>query len=164
MSNTIRPSSFQRIVIGATTLAALLLVVPTGAGAGGFLSPGTQNAGEAPPKPEYAVPAKRMEVSGEGTDAIVAQLKNAQMRVHESRQNAETAEYDLQRARTRRYPRGEALEKLRIQVVDMGSERVAAEQEFTALVEEARRAGVPMGTLAPYMDFADQIRAGQTGK
>ena len=42
---------------------------------------------------------------GDDVEALTAQLKNAEMRVREAWQNAEAAESDYSRARTRRYPR-----------------------------------------------------------
>jgi hypothetical protein len=150
----------------ATGLAALILLAASAAGAGGFLSPGTQNdeASKAKPKSEFVAPAKRMDVQGDGVEAKLAELKNAEMRVVEGWQNASTADAQLRRARTRRYPRGEALEEIRQQAIELGTEKVAAESNFLQTVEDARRAGVPMGTLSRYMDLADTIRSRQAAR
>ena len=141
----------------ATILVAVSIVCPGAAAAGGFLSPGKTDADEASPKREYVAPAKRMDVQGDGVDALIAELKNAEMRVREAWQNAWTAEEEYTRARTRRYPRGTALEEIKQRTYDMGREQIAAEQEFSKLVEKARRGGVPMGTLSPFMDLDREI-------
>lgn len=112
-------------------------------------------------KPTWAAPAKRMPVEGEGTDALEARLQNAEMRVREAMQNAAAADYNYTRARTRRYPRGEALQEIKDRVVEMRDELVAAENDFMSMVDEARAGGVPMGTLMPYMDLSDEIKKNQ---
>jgi hypothetical protein len=148
----------------ALVVAAVTLLTAAGASAGGFLSPGVKDDDANAPKPGYVAPAKRMDVSGDGPDALVAELKNAEMRVREAWQNAFTAEEELTRARTRRYPRGAALEELRQRTVELGNEQIAAEKDFVQTVEKARRGGVPMGQLAPYMDFEQEIRARQQSR
>jgi hypothetical protein len=142
-------------VIGCATLG-LALAAP--GFAGGFLD---TSEPKDPEQPTWAAPAKRLPVEGEGADAAEAKLKNAEMRVREAQQNAATAEWAYTRARTRRYPRGEALEEIRTRLAEMNDELVTAEREFVDIVEEARRAGVPAGTLMPYMDLADEIRRDQ---
>lgn len=147
----------------AISMAVLLgLAVATPALAGGLLRSGkTETESE---KPTWAVPAKRQPVEGEGTDALQARLSNAEMRVKEAMQNAAAADYQYTRARTRRYPRGEALQEIKDRVGKMQSELTEAENDFMGLVEEARREGMPMGTLMPYMDFSDQIRKNQSAR
>ncbi len=153
-----RRSALQRhldLVLRAFALIpAVALATP--ALAGGFLD---NSKPEEPVKHTWAVPAKRMPVEGDGTDAMVARLENARMRVEESQQNVETARFDLGRARTRRYPRGDKLKEIQDRVVDMVEERDAARSDFVELVTEARAAGVPAGTLMPYMDLSDEIES-----
>jgi len=150
--------SFVRGLAPAVVLLATALLVASPAIAGGFLD---NSAPEETEKPTWAVPAKRLPVEGEGVDAMEARLQNAEMRLQEARQNAAAAEWAYTRARTRRYPRGEALQEIENRMAEMNAELESARSEFVALVEEARRAGVPAGTLMPYMDLADEIRRGQ---
>ncbi len=140
-----------------SVLIATSLLWPGTAIAGGFLTPGPSAADEASPKRGYVAPAKRMEVDGDGADALLAELNNGEMRLREAWQNAFTAEQDYGRARIRRYPRGNGLLELETRAFEMGNEQIAAEQDFSRLVEKARRGGVPMGTLTPFMDLEDEI-------
>jgi hypothetical protein len=142
-------------MLGAVLATALTLVAPA-AWAGGYLKPGT--SGETKQAPTWAAPAARMPVEGEEGEAIAAELHNAEQRVLEALQNAETADYQLTRARTRNYPRGEGLQTLKVQDQDARRERNAAANDFSALVERARREGVPMGTLSRYMDLDDRLK------
>lgn len=153
-----RVTRHARGLARAIGCAALGLVLAAPGFAGGFLD--TSEPSD-PEQPTWAAPAKRLPVEGEGADAAEAKLKNAEMRVREAQQNAATAEWAYTRARTRRYPRGEALEEIRTRMAEMNDELATAEREFVDLVEEARRAGVPAGTLMPYMDLADEIRRNQ---
>ena len=140
--------------VALLAVAAALLVAPA-AHAGGYLESGKPASSS---RPTWAVPGERVPVEGEGEDARLAQLENARMRVQEAQQNQATAEWTYTRARTRRYPRGDALQEIINRVVEMNRERAEAETEFVALVEQARQAGVPAGPLSPYMDLADEIR------
>jgi len=142
-------------MVGLLALVPLAnLAAPTDAQAGGFLE---ETAPRNTDKTKYAVPAKRMDVQGEGLDAIEAELENTRLAVSEAIQNAEAAEQILKRARHRSYPRGAALEELRAHKTDALKERAAAEQTFRATVEKARRLGVPNGTLMDYEDYAEWI-------
>jgi len=154
------PASLRRV---ARMLASvgLGLVLATPALAGGFLD---DDAPKETARPEWATPAERVPVEGEGADAAEAQLKNAEMRLREAQQNAATAEWAYTRARTRRYPRGEALQEIETRMADMKKELAEAEREFMNTVEAARREGVPAGTLMPYMDLADQLRREQAAR
>ena len=76
-----------------------------------------------------------------------------------------TAQQLLTKARIRRYPRGEPLFEIRDRVIFLEAERESAESEFLILAEQARREGMPAGTLSSFMEFSDQIlrdRAGRT--
>ena len=148
----------------ATILIATSILWPGSAGAGGFLTPGKTGADEEVRKLEYVAPAKRMDVAGDGVDALIAELKNAETRVREAWQNAWTAEQEYTRARTRRYPRGAALEEIKQRTYEMGREQVTAELDFSKIVDKARRGGVPMGTLAPFMDLELEIGRRQQGR
>jgi uncharacterized protein YqfA (UPF0365 family) len=97
-------------------------------------------------------------VQGDEHTAWEAKLYNAKLRVVESNQNYDAARYHLTRARTRRYPRGEALEAMQAQVQDLRRERADSEADFSTTLQEARRAGVPAGILMDYMDVEDEIR------
>jgi hypothetical protein len=139
-------------MIGLLALVPLAdLAAPTDAHAGGFLE---ETAPRNTDKKKYAVPAKRLDVQGEGLQAIEADLENAKLAVGEAIQNEEAAAQFLKRARHRSYPRGAALEELRANATDTHRERIAAEQTFQATVEKARRLGVPNGTLMDYEDYA----------
>lgn len=160
LSRIATPASLRRV---GRTLACVGLGLALGgpALADGYLDNDTPKE---PTKPEWAVPAKRLPVEGEGVDASEAKLKNAEMRLREAQQNATTAEWAYTRARTRRYPRGDALMEIQQRAADMKKELADAEREFMDTVEAARRDGVPAGTLMPYMDIADQIRRDQAAR
>ena len=151
----------RRHLVRALLLATVALSLASGAMADGFLDNSTPDE---PRKPTWAVPAKRMPVEGTGGSAAEAELRNAKMRLLEARQNADTAMWSYTRARTRRYPRGEALVKIRNRLAEMNNELTAAENDFVAFVEKARQSGVPAGTLLPYMDIADEIRRAERSK
>ena len=148
--------ALRRLMLGAMFVSAVSLAAPA-TFAGGFLE-----AGSGKPKtqetPTWAAPAARQPVEGEGVEALAAELHNAELRVLEAMQNAETARYQLGRARTRNYPRGEALEELKQQDQEARRERATAAGDFSTLVERARQEGVPMGTMARYMDLDDRLR------
>lgn len=151
----------SRAAAGLLVLALCLALPASSTLAGGFLESGRSESSKQSSAPEWAVPAAREPVEGEDMDELqilAAKLQNAENRAKEAIQNAETAQYQLTRARTRNYPRGEALEELRKQAQDTRRERAAAADDFSKLVEEARRAGMPMGTLSRYMDFDDRLR------
>jgi hypothetical protein len=156
-STTLRGLGHGHGPILLAILATAFMLVAPAALAGGFLEAGGGNE-KSNEAPTWAVPAARKPVEGEGTEALAAELHNAELRVQEALQNAETAAYQLKRARTRSYPRGQALEDLKRQDQETRRERTAAANEFSALVERARRAGVPMGTLSRYMDLDDRIQ------
>jgi len=136
---------------------AIALALAASADAGGILKPGTQSNDSVKKKPEFVAPAARKPVEGDGDDVIQARLHNAELEVREAHQNTEAAEWGYNRARTRRYPRGEALQALRDRRDSMRQDRDVAEQSFTRMVDEARRSGVPIGTLSNYMDLVDEI-------
>jgi hypothetical protein len=138
---------------------ALLLALP--AAGGGFLD--NSKPAQAEP-PEYAAPAARKPVEGDDNAAWEAQLHNAKLRVEEAHQNYTAADYALTRARTRRYPRGDALEAMRSQTADLRREQAAAEADFSNVLEDARQSGVPAGVLMDYMDFDDEIRRRQASR
>jgi hypothetical protein len=147
------------------SILGLLLALP--AAGGGFLEnskPNDNSKAKEVQRPEYAVPAARKPVEGDAFAAWEAQLHNARLRVEEAQQNHTAADYALTRARTRRYPRGEALDQLRAQTADLLREQAAAETDFNQLLEDARRAGVPAGVLMDYMDFGDEIQRRQAAR
>jgi hypothetical protein len=145
-----------RTAIRTSILCAIALGLASPVHAGGYLDNSAPKTSE---KPTWAVPAKRMAVEGDDADAMTAELHNAELRVREAQQNEETATWAYTRARTRNYPRGDALEEIRTRMTEMEKERVDAEKSFLDLVDRARGAGVPVGTLSAYMDLADQIRS-----
>jgi hypothetical protein len=155
----VRPSALS----GGVLIAGLSLMVGTAALSGGFQSNRSpdQPSQQKQEPPTYAVPAARMPVAGDEFHEITTELINSEMRVKESMQYAETMQSTLSRARTRRYPRGAALEDLRAKVTQAASERDTAQNNFLQLVETARRAGVPNGTLVRYLDLADLVRQDQ---
>ena len=106
-------SGFVLVLVAAFGMAVGL------AQAGGFLQPRTSAAEE---RPQWAVPEKRLEVTGSDEQATLARLENARMRLLEAQQNAQTANFLLTRARTRRYPRGEALRQIQDQVAQWNQE------------------------------------------
>ncbi len=136
-------------------ISILLLAAPVLAG--GFLDNSTPSNQKQ--RPEYAPPAALKEVEGEGVDAWKAKLENAVTILREARQNSNTADYNLTRARTRRYPRGEGLQELRDLQARFAKELVEARAALDETIEEARRAGVPSGILADYWDIQEQIEA-----
>jgi hypothetical protein len=159
-----RRNRLIRGLVVAAGLTGLLTLVVSTVSAGGFLSPGRQET-ESIGKPTWAVPAARKPVEGEaeGTEAIEAELFNAELRITEAMQNAETAAYQYKRARTRNYPRGDALQALKVQAQETSGERSAAADEFSDIVERARRDGVPMGTLTHYLDLDERLDGERAG-
>jgi hypothetical protein len=162
-----RPISLAAILFGVL-LAGLSLMAGGAALAGGFQSnrsPGesTTSTQKTPP-PAYAAPAARMPVEGDEDQMMAAELANAEMRVKEAMQNVEAAQANLTRARTRRYPRGAALEEIRTNLSDSQRERDTAQNDFLKLVEKARQAGMPAGTMMRYMDLADRVRQDQQAR
>jgi hypothetical protein len=150
-TKTYRLTSARRLA-----LIAFALGLSSNVQAGGYLDnsePATQE------KPSWAVPAERMAVEGDDASALQAEVHNAQLRVVEAQQNEATAEWAYTRARTRNYPRGDALEELRTRYAELSKERADAEKSFLELVDRARQAGVAPGTLSPYMDLADEIQS-----
>lgn len=135
---------------------AFALGLASSAQAGGYLDNSAPSTNE---KPSWAVPAKRMAVEGDDASALQAELHNAQLRVVEAQQNETTAEWAYTRARTRNYPRGDALVEMRTRYTELSKERADAEKSFLELVDRARQAGIAPGTLSPYMDLADEIRS-----
>ncbi|MCH2186487.1 hypothetical protein MK280_11520 [Myxococcota bacterium] len=143
----------------AAVLAWTFFIPGSVAFAGGFLSPGS-SASER--RPTWAAPAKRLEVSGLSEDeALLARLENARMRLLEAEQNAVTANFNLTRARTRRYPRGEGLRELQERQATWEREQREAEVDFLRLLDEARRQGVGSGRLLPFEEIADEIESGR---
>lgn len=142
--------------VRAAILCGIALGLAAPVQAGGYLDNSEPKTSD---KPTWAVPAKRMPVEGDDTDAMMAELHNAELRVREAQQNEETARWTYTRARTRNYPRGEALVEVRTRLTEMEKERAEAEKSFVDLVERARTAGVPFGTLSSYMDLAEQIQS-----
>jgi septal ring factor EnvC (AmiA/AmiB activator) len=102
------------------------------------------------PAPAAAEPAKASEAPGltdEAVAAWVVRLDEAQEKLARTRSRLAADEAALTRARHRRYPRGEALDALKARVAKGRTDLEAAETELPALLEEARRAGVPPGAL-----------------
>jgi hypothetical protein len=139
-------------------IALAMLSSATDAGAAGFLD---NSAPKKVERPTYAAPAARKPIEGEGSDALEGALYNANLRVQESRQNYETALYSYKRARTSNYPRGAALEKIRVRLADMEKERDAAENDFLAAYDAARRGEVPAGVLMSYDELEEEILRGR---
>ena len=105
-----------------------------------------------------APPAARSPSPDDALSAWRAKLDDAQRRVTNAQSNERIANQNYSRARSRRYPRGEALQEIKQQQVQTRLEREEAEQDFSVVLEQARRAEVPTGILAPYMDFEDQMQ------
>lgn len=82
----------------------------------------------------------------------IEQLDQARQRVELARERLAEAKAALQDQRQRRYPRGEDKEELEAAVIEAQEEVAAAEAELPALLEKARRAGVPWGVLRQYED------------
>ena len=74
-------------------------------------------------------------------------------------QNAAAANFNLTRARTRRYPRGEALKDLKERQAAWQREQREAETDFLRVLGEARRRGVGSGRLLPFDEIADEIES-----
>ena len=141
-------SGFVLVLVAAFGMAVGL------AQAGGFLQPRTSAAEE---RPQWAVPEKRLEVTGSDEQATLARLENARMRLLEAQQNAQTANFLLTRARTRRYPRGEALRQIQDQVAQWNQESQEAQAAFRSLLGQARRQGIGPGSLRPFTELAEQM-------
>jgi hypothetical protein len=155
-------------ILSGVLLAGLSLMAGGAALAGGFQTTRTPEQ-TTPPKQKtpprtYAAPAARMPVEGDEDQMMAAELGNSEMRVKEAMQNVEAAQANLSRARTRRYPRGAALEEIRTHLSDSERERDTAQNDFLKLVETARQAGMPAGTMMRYMDLADRVRQDQQAR
>ena len=122
------------------TLAAFTL--PAHAGAGETGSQGANAADE-----------------DEGDDAEVAglvkQLDDAMQRVDTARRSLEQLEDAKGRGASRRYPRGDAKAKYLEDLKLARAEYEAARRALPDAVEDARRAGLPPGLLAPYEEAAE---------
>jgi chromosome segregation ATPase len=96
-------------------------------------------------------PAKPNEDTGAASEQVTAaweaRLSEAQARITTARERAESSERALTRARHRKYPRGESLDRLVAAADDARADLAAAEAELPALVEQARAAGVEPGVL-----------------
>ena len=109
------------------------------------------------PNPTWIEPGEPIPVEGVGWTPVRIKLENSEARVRRSWHNLATAQILLTHARVRRYPRGEPFFKIRDRVIFLESERTASETQFLELVQQARRGGMPAGTLSPFMDFSAEI-------
>jgi hypothetical protein len=104
----------------------------------------------APPAPSFGEPAKAgesEELSSVTEDAWIDRIETAAAQLEKTRAQLRANEGALTRARHRRYPRGDALQTLETSVEVGRAALEAAEAELPELLEQARRAGVPPGTL-----------------
>ncbi|MDG2049395.1 MAG: hypothetical protein P8M78_04460 [Myxococcota bacterium] len=135
----------------------ILLAAGFSAGASGFLAPRSSASEESP---AWAAPAKRLDVAGlSEEEASLARLENARMRLLEAEQNAAAATFNLTRARTRRYPRGEGLTALKQRQAEWQLEQREAEKDFARFLDQARREGVGAGRLLPFDELAEEIES-----
>ena len=145
----------SRVLTGRVLAWTLLLGLAAPVAAGGPPPDGGRKstAGVA-----VAVPAAPRPAADAGLQEWPQRLADAERRVREAQRNARTAKSDYGRARSRKYPRGKERQALLDRIDATRVERDEAESEFSALVEAARRDGVPAGILTPFMDFDDDIQ------
>ncbi len=96
---------------------------------------------------------------GEGDDAetarLVKQLDEARQRIGVAQRSLAQLEDAKGRGASRRYPRGDAKGKYLEDLKLAREEYEAARQALPDAVEDARRAGLPPGLLAPYEEAAE---------
>jgi hypothetical protein len=101
-----------------------------------------------PPAATPADPASAAlpgDADGPGWQERIAEARRA---VEQAQRRRETADAAVQRMRHRRKPRGDAREALFAERDEARAAQAQAERDLEALLEEARRAGVPPGWLA----------------
>lgn len=155
MSHRWSIASIQTLaLLASAVVAGAWIVTGSAAQAAGFLSNDEPKQQE---RPSYDAPAARKPVEGDGAAALEAELYNASLAVKEARQNLETAQYNLTRARTRGYPRGTGLLELKEAVKRMETEKEDAERNFLDVFARARTGGVPAGVLSSYYDLEEEL-------
>jgi hypothetical protein len=85
----------------------------------------------------------------------VKQLDDAQLRLELAQKELDTLANAKGRGAARRYPRGDAKAKYLDDLANTRTEYEAARRALPDLVEEARRAGVPVGLLEKYESAAE---------
>ena len=135
-------------------LLALALATSAASGSASTESGRSGASGQTTPAPPAA---RKPQATDDALSAWQTKLEKARARVRSAQSNEKITERNYTRARTRRYPRGEALLALRGEREAARAERREAERNFSTVLEQARRAAVPMGVLSPYMDFEDEM-------
>jgi len=133
-----------RALLRATSIACALLV-----GAVGWARLAPAHAEPAKAEPAKAEP---VELAPEVVAGWVERLEEAQAKLAKTRTKLAADEAALSRARHRRYPRGDALDELEVAVRQGRRDLADAEAALPALLEEARRAGVPAGARMRFED------------
>ncbi len=95
-------------------------------------------------------PAEAPAAIQEDAENWPARLEAGAQELTAARAAVQDLEQQLRNARQRRYPRGAAREKLRQDLARAQAVLDEAERYFPELLDEARRDGVPAGTLYPY--------------
>jgi len=82
-------------------------------------------------------------------------LDDSAKKLHELRRIEGKLQDDVEKAVSRRYPRGEEKQRLLAAHERAKADLEEAEQQHPELLEQARQAGVPQGLLQDYEDLAE---------
>ena len=108
---------------------------------------------------ETAADSAAASAEANGDDAEVArwvkQLDDAKLRLDVAQKQLDTLSNAKGRGAARRYPRGDAKAKYLDELARTRTEYEAARRALPDVVEEARRAGIPVGLLEPYESAAE---------
>lgn len=92
-----------------------------------------------------------------GVGSILDELNRVEVRLMETESELLSSRAKLRKARQRRYPRGQALDSLRSAADEDAIQTEKVEDLFLHLVEKARRQGIPVKELSPFIERAEVI-------
>ena len=93
---------------------------------------------------------------------ILDELRQLEKKITEAQTERVSSRTKLRKARQRRYPRGQALDDLRKNAQEDEIRMEKLENLFLHLVEGARRQGVPLAALSPFLDRAEALEDDRT--
>jgi hypothetical protein len=129
-----------KTLLGLWLCAGLLATAPLAA---------AQSAGVAA-DPEAAAPDESDDWAG-----WIQTLEQEAKELGQLRKTQAALQAEVDKANTRRYPRGEEKERLLAANLRAQKDLGEAQAEFPDLIEQARQAGVPQGLLQDYEDLAE---------
>lgn len=151
---SIKTSLFIRVVVLCLWAAGPTL-------AEGLLEPAKADVAAGSTAPTMSEPSSP---TGHSVESLMARLTAAEERLDQARAHQGATLKSLRMARKRNYPRGPALQHLRLEASRSEVERDAAEQAFLSDVEQARREGLPAGLLSSFLDRAEQIQSSRDAR